>query len=217
MFAYPKQAEFNRVVPKAKIYAHAKGGKRLKERFVSDVEEIIWKYKLSPETVNLPARHGINEIEVFEIGLKTEDYDPAILRAIDKAIPFPIVFQLKHGESIRFAVSYKRPSEAGKAKWVVEATFALPWQAAGTVRPALPVALDLAALYEQIVRAHIPIPSAPDETVSEHVGRFQAIESKEREARQLETRLEKEKQFNRKVEINRAIRELRLDLESLKT
>lgn len=29
MFSYPKQAEFNRVVPKKKIYAHAKPSKRV--------------------------------------------------------------------------------------------------------------------------------------------------------------------------------------------
>ena len=56
MFAYPKQAEVNRVVPKIKIYAHAKPSKRVKELFVSEVGEILWKYKLSPETINLPAR-----------------------------------------------------------------------------------------------------------------------------------------------------------------
>ncbi len=65
MFAYPEQAEFNRPVPKTKIYAHARPTKRLKERFVAQVGEILWKYKLAPETVNLPPRKGINEIQIF--------------------------------------------------------------------------------------------------------------------------------------------------------
>ncbi len=39
MFAYPKQAKFNRVVPKNKIYVHAKPSKRVRELFVSEVGE----------------------------------------------------------------------------------------------------------------------------------------------------------------------------------
>ena len=56
MFAYPQQAEVNRQVPKNKIYAHAKPGRSIRDRFVSQVAEIIWKYKLAPETVNVPAK-----------------------------------------------------------------------------------------------------------------------------------------------------------------
>lgn len=127
MFSFPKQAEFNRVLPKSKIYAHAKPGKAVKNLFVSQIGEIVWKYKLSPETVNLPARHGITEIQVFEIALKTEELDQDVLRTIDKAIPFPILFQLTHGDRIRFATSYKRPSDADSTKWVIEASFQTDW------------------------------------------------------------------------------------------
>ncbi|MFN2366049.1 MAG: DUF4391 domain-containing protein [Desulfurivibrionaceae bacterium] len=43
MFAYPAKAEFNRVVPKIKIYANAKPSKRVKTLFVAQVEEIEGK------------------------------------------------------------------------------------------------------------------------------------------------------------------------------
>ena len=90
---------------------------------MAQVGEIVWKYKLSPETINLPARNGINEIQVFEIVLKTPELDEAVLQSMDKAIPFPLLFQLIHGEQIRFAASYKRPSDADSSKWVIEASF----------------------------------------------------------------------------------------------
>src|SRR5262245_48080457 len=112
MFAYPKQAEVNRVVPKNKIYAHAQPAKRIKDLFVAQVGEIVWKYKLSPETINLPARNCINEIQVFAVILKTPELDEAVLQSMDKAIPFPLLFQVTHDECVRFAASYKRPSEA---------------------------------------------------------------------------------------------------------
>ena len=215
MFAYPKQAEFNRVVPKNKIYAHAKPSKRVRELLVSEVGEILWKYKLSPETTNLPARHGITEIEVFEIALRTPELDEAVLQAMDRAIPFPLLFQFTHGDQIRFAASYKRPSDADSSKWVIEASFQTEPQPLAVERPPLPVALDLAGLYEQIIRRHIPLPPRAGESLAEHVARFRAIEAKRRERQQLETRLEQEKQFNRKVELNAALRSVTGELATL--
>lgn len=215
MFAYPKQAEFNRVLPKSKIYAHAKPSKSVKGLFVSQIGEIVWKYKLSPETINLPARHGITEIQVFEIALKTEELDEDVLRTIDKAIPFPILFQLTHGGRIRFATSYKRPSDADSTKWVIEASFITDWQPAGQEHPPLPVALDLASLYEHLIRRHLPLPQRSGESIRDHVARYAAIQTKEKECQQLEGRLNREKQFNRKVEMNAALRSLRQELSDL--
>lgn len=212
MFAYPKQAEFNRPVPKTRIYAHVRPSKRVKELFVAQVGEILWKYKLAPETVNLPPRKGINEIQVFEIALRTPQLDPAVLQAIDKAIPFPLVFQLVHEGQIRFAAAYKRPSEADASKWVIEASFQTEPQPLDAERPPLPVALDLAGLYEQIVRRHIPLPSRPGETLGEQVARYNALAAKQRAQRQLEARLAQEKQFNRKVELNAQLRDLNTEL-----
>lgn len=215
MFAYPRQTEFNRPVPKTKIYAHARASKRLKELFVAQVGEIVWKYKLSPETVNLPARNGISEIQVFELTLKTPELDDAVLAALDKAIPFPLLFQLVHDGQIRFAAAYKRPSEADASKWVVEARFQTGPQPVGAERPPLPVALDLAGLYEQLVRRHIALPPRAGEGIMEHVTRFNAITAKQHTRRQLETRLAQEKQFNRKVEMNAALRSLMNEIRSL--
>jgi len=215
MFAYPKQAEFNRVVPKNKIYAHAKPSKRVRELFVSEVGEILWKYKLSPETTNLPARHGITEIEVFEIALRTPELDEAVLQAMDRAIPFPLLFQFTHGDQIRFAASYKRPSDADSSKWVIEASFQTEPQPLAAERPPLPVALDLAGLYEHIVRRHIPLPQRKGESLRDQVNRYASIQTKIRESKALEARLKKEAQFNRKVEINAALRALTQEIASL--
>lgn len=215
MFAYPKQAEFNRLVPKTKIYAHARASKRIKELFAKQVDEILWKYKLSPETINLPARSGINEIQVFDVTLKTPELDPDVLQSIDKAVPFPLVFQLTYDGQVSFAVSYKRPSEADASKWVIEATFQTAPRPVSAERSHLPVALDLAGLYEHIVRCHIPMPQRPGEGLAEHVARFNELEAKKKVQQHLKTRLAQEKQFNRKVELNAALRTLSQELETL--
>lgn len=97
------------------------------------------EYKLSPETVNPPARSGVPEIQVFGITLKSEELSEAVLRCIDKAIPFPIFYELTHGNRIRTTAAYKRPSESDTGKWVVDAYFETPWKAADAACEALPV------------------------------------------------------------------------------
>ena len=216
MFSYPPQTLFDRVLPKSKIYAHARPGRAVKELFVSRIAEIVWKHKLSPETLKLPARRSITEIQVFEIALKSEDGEAVLLRTIDKAIPFPILFQLTHADRIRFAASYKRPSDADASQWVIEDSFVLPWQSATVERPPLPVALDLAALYDQLIRRHIPLAPRPSESIRDQVARHLSFEAKQREAQQLESRLTKERQFNRKVELNAALRALQQQILDLK-
>jgi hypothetical protein len=215
MFQFPKQAEFNRALPKSKIYAFAKPTRAVKDRFVSGIQDIVWKYKLAPETVNLPARHGIHEIQVFEITLKTEELGEDVLRAIDKAIPSPIIYQLIFGNRIRFSAAYKRPSEADASKNVIEAYFTTDWQQIGKPLPALPLVLDMAALYEAMLRGVIPLPCRTGESLAAQVERTIQLRDKERENEELMARLRKERQFNRKVEINAAIRAVKAQLVNL--
>jgi hypothetical protein len=215
MFQFPQQAEFNRALPKSKIYAFAKPTRAVKDHFVSGIQEIVWKYKLAPETVNLPARRGIQEIQVFEITLKTEELSEDVLHTIDKAIPSPIVYQLIFGNRIRFSAAYKRPSEADASKNVIEAFFTTDWQPISKPLPALPVVLDLAALYEAMIRRVISVPNRPGETLADQVERTVQLQTKQHEFEELQARLRKERQFNRKVEINAALRAAKTHLEQL--
>lgn len=215
MFQFPKQAEFNRALPKSKIYAFAKPTRAVKDRIVSGIQDIVWKYKLAPETVNLPARHGIQEIQVFEVTLKTEELVEEVLQTIDKAIPSPIVYQIAFEDRVRFSAAYKRPSDSDGSKNVVEAYFSSEWGPSCQSYPPLPVVLDMAALYEEMLCRVIRLSRRPEEPLSGLVGRALQLRTKERECRDLEVRLRKECQFNRKVEINAAIRAAKAQLKQL--
>jgi hypothetical protein len=215
MFAYPSSARFGKVVPKSRLHAAASSNKRTRDLFTAEVSEIIWLYKLSPETLHLRARHGITEIQVFSLHLKSKELDPAILRTLDKAIPFPLLVELQHDDAIRFGATYKRPSEADPSKWVIEGSFLLDWQPADTPRQPLPVALDMASLHDQLIARHVPLVPRSGESLRDLIARHDTILANRRETRQLEAHLAKEKQFNRKVELNAALRALRAELDSL--
>jgi hypothetical protein len=215
LFAFPPQAAFDRVLPKNKIYEHARPSNAVRALFVSHVDQIIWRYKLSPETVNLPARVGVPEIEVLEILLKTSQLDESILCCIDKAIPFPILFQIRHEDRIRMVATYKRPSELDARKWITSLYFASDWVPAGRKRVAMPIALDLGGLYEQLIRELLPFPPHKGEPLRAQVERLAQLRSLQADCKKLELRLRKEKQFNRKVELNARLRTLKSELNSL--
>ncbi|RLJ15795.1 DUF4391 domain-containing protein [bacterium endosymbiont of Escarpia laminata] len=215
LFRYPKQAAFGRVVPKNKIYQHAKPSSAVKQRFVAQIDKIIWLYKLAPETINLPPCHVVPEIEIFEIQLKTQELTEDLLRCIDQAIPLPILFELRYQEQVKFTATYKRLSEADAAKWVVDGYLSSPWLPVDTERAPLPVSLDLERLYEQLLRALLPIPERAGEALKEQMNRYAEIQRKEKECRKLESRLHREKQFNRKVEINTQLRAVQQALAAL--
>ena len=219
LFAYPKQAAFGRVLPKNKIYEHSGANTRLQRLFVEQVEQIVWQYKLAPETINLPARPGVPEIQVFSIQLKSADLHEDVIRCIDGAVKFPILFELHQGQGdqakTQVVAAYKRPSEADASRWVLSSYFATEWMPAATARTAMPLALDMAHLYAALLQGLMPLPARPQETLPDWIARIEQAKAKRREVEKIQAKLAKEKQFNRKVEINATLRQLTSELEQL--
>ena len=215
LISYPAKAAFGRTLPKNKIYEHSGANTRLKNLFVEQVEQIVWQFKLAPETINLPARPGVPEIQVFAVSLKTPELDQDVLRCIDGAVQFPILFELTHGNQVQVVACYKRLNEADASKWVVSDYFSSGWLKAGAERSPMPVALDLAGLYEQLLQRLIPLPARAQESLAEQVARVGQVRAKQREVEKEAAKLAKEKQFNRKVEINAHLRKLKNELERL--
>ncbi len=215
LFDYPPQAAFGRVLPKSKLYEQAKPSRAVRNCFVTQIHQIVWQYKLAPETVNLPSRPAVPEIEVFSIELKTAELSEDVLRCIDKAIPLPIFFNLNFEGRSKTVAAYKRPSDADAGRWVVEAYFESPWLPAQGKRTTLPLALDMAGLYEQMLRRLMPHPARSGETLKDHVARLTDLRDKQTEFSRLEARLLRERQFNRKVELNTQRRILKTEMEAL--
>jgi hypothetical protein len=215
LFAYPQKAAFGRVLPKTKIYQYAGPSTAMKKLFVDQVDQIAWAYKLAPETINIKVTKAVPEIQVFSIVLKTGELKEDILRCIDKAIPFPILFELSYDGKVKAMACYKRPNEADSAKWVLSGYFETPWLAANAPRKTLPIMLDMTALYAELLRAIIPHPAKQGESLQEHIVRVDTIRARQQEVTKAEARLTREKQFNRKVEINANIRTIQQEIADL--
>jgi hypothetical protein len=216
LFTFPKAAVFGRILAKSKIYAHATPTARVKELFVKEVEKIIWSYKLSPGTINLAASNGIQEIQVFSMLLRTGELSQEVLHTIDKTIPSPILFELKYGGKIKYAASYKRPSEVDKSKWVVSSYFHSDWMKEDGAAIELPLVLNMGALYQSLLTRLSPLPLRQGEQLGDLVSRVDLLRVKEREAEKVESWIKKEKQFNRRVELNRTLNALKQEIDNLK-
>lgn len=217
LFQYPKNAAVGRVVPKTKIYEHAPANTALKSLFVRDVDRIVWRFKLSPETTNLSETESVKEIQIVGISLKTGKFDEKVLRGIDKAIPFPLIFELTHGPRRKVAAAFKRPSQADSTKWVTSEYFVTDWIPERAARAPLPVALNLAALYREILTAMMPVQVRCGEDVHAYMARLDAVRFQARELDRIKRRLANERQFNKRIAIYAELRSANLRLERLTT
>jgi len=209
LFDYPTKARVANKLPKNKLYENASVNTKLKDKFVNQIEKIVWQYKLAPNTLNLDATDKVSEIQIFDIFLKTKEVDQALLEVIDKAIPLPIIFQIHKSNKVKVKAAYKRPSESANNKWVIESYFESEWLDKDMTKQPMPQALDLGKLYEQLLKSLMPVEitsSKTTQTLDEQVDKINKINILQKELDKLNSKYKKEKQRNRQFEINKQIK-----------
>jgi len=218
MFDYPDSSQVNRVVPKARIYASLRPTTRMRDRLTQQVQEIRWAAKLAPETIRIVATKQVPEIQVFRLLLKGDELHLDVLDYLDKAIPQPLIFELRRSDGQQaYSAAFKRPSEAELVKWVLGARFTTDFSTPpqeGDLSP-LPASLDLERLYAAHFAKMLPLASRAGESLESWIERCQEHRMLERKVSQLTSKVNNEKQFNRRVELNRDLNTLKSELELL--
>lgn len=216
LYRWPEAAKFGRRVPKEKFYERGAVTTVVREKLVSEVQRITWAYKLAESTVNLLGTPAVPEVQVFTIDAKTKDVGEDVLGAIDKAIPFPIIFEILRDPTdcreVRMVAAHK---QLGTAAPKLSAYYSTGWQSEDTIRQALPTAISLPALYAALLEPLTPLTVRPGENLSEVAERLTAVRKLEREVASLERKLRTEPQFNRKVDFRRALKTKQHELTEL--
>ncbi len=215
LFQYPERAKLGKIVPKTKFYKYSKLTKQSKNSFISDIAQIVWLYNISPETVNLPATKDVPEIQIFKVDLKIKEYDIDLINVIDESIPFPTLFELQYDQESKTVAAFKRPNEASAVKWVISDYFEGEWILSNSTRTPMPVAVNLEGLYGQLLKTIMPYSDKTGENIKDRVLRTEQIRQVEKEIIKCETKLQIEKQYNIKVEINAELRKLNKKLKDL--
>lgn len=217
LYLWPGAARFGRVVPKTKFYDHSNVTAKMRQKFIDEIHRITWTHKLAEPTVHLPARDGVAEIQVLVVEAKDENVSDGLLAAIDKAIPFPVIFEVTRQqdgvERVRTVAAHKHLR--GSRTPTITEHFTSGWYTAQAPRRPLPTALDLAQLYERLLRPLLPVSALEEESVATAAERVATARKVERELERLERRLRNEPQFNRKIELRRQARELEARLSRL--
>ena len=220
-YRFPEQAKVDRLIPKNKFYAQGNANSRVEQLFVDQVENIRWAYKLATTTINIQDQEDLKEVQIFRIKSRVEDFDTAILSFIDKLILTPIIFEVMFQDKFKVIATYKRLNLADKTKAVIGHYYSSDWLNEKD-RVDLPVYLKLVDLYDHFITQLLPIPSAmtmDDETpivaIEDKLQHAEQLAALQKQLDQLKSKLKREKQFNRKVEINKQIQEVTLQLNKL--
>lgn len=208
LFAWPIHAEIGRRLNKDRFYAGVRNNRRLKELFTQQVARVTWSYKLASSTLSIPATAEVPEIEVIQVEVNGSELDPAVLVAIDRAIPNPTIHEIQLGSSVQQTAAFKRTSEADSRGWVISHYVASPFQPADFARQTLPQSLNLGNLYASLLRSMIDVPALDGESLRGQVERHGEVMAYRREAQRLTKRINTEKQFNRRVELNSRLRDV---------
>lgn len=216
LFNFPKQAYFGRVIPKSKFYEHGVVSRKQKDLFVKQVEQIVWLYKLAPETINLPATDSVPEVQVFKIVLKEDELSNDVLRCIDQSVMFPIFFEVERNDKVKLIAAYKRKSNSVDGNWVLTDYYSTNWMAIDSQRVDLQYSLNIASIYEQLLRSLSPIVAKPNEKLQDLFERSDKIKKSMFEMEKVKAKLATEKQFNKKVELNAALRTIKTEIEKLR-
>lgn len=221
LYKFPQQAKVDRLIPKNKFYEQGKANTKIEQLFVNQVENIRWAYKLASSTIHLQDQEDLKEIQIFRVKSRVEDLDVSILYFIDKLILTPIIFEVVYQDKVKVVATYKRLNQADKTKAVIGQYYASGWLEDAD-RVELPLYLKLADLYEHFIAELLPITSREyqgnhDESVSIELQlqKAQQLESLQKQLDKLKSKLRTEKQFNRKVELNKHIHALESDLKKL--
>ena len=204
MLDFPQKTFFNRVIPKAKFYEKLPVTQAVKDCFVNEIAAIVWRNKLSPETLNVQPGSRVREIEVIEITLKGETLNDSVLKLIDKGIPYQLLFMLKRGEEYQLCIGYKETETAS-----VKEYFKTPWQTFSEL-PLQINGLTLDEVCDNFIRQINTRLAVTDAIPLKEALADDAMRQKiEKQIALLEKKMKAEKQPKRKFELHEEIQRLK--------
>ena len=205
MLNLPASAAFNRRIPKQKFYEELPLTPALRRVFFGQINAIWWRSKIAPATANLAPGRTVTELEVFELQLAQPSLDEGVLRAIDKRIPYPILYLLTCDGRCQAWIGYQPAGQAG-----AQVYYHTAWQPQEDLMLELR-GLDTDAAYENFVRqiAGGALNAPATEPLQQSIARDQRRRALEKQIAVLQNKIRREKQLNRQVELNQELKRLR--------
>jgi len=203
-FILPTSTKVNRVIPKNAFDKYT--NTRQKKLFSDLIARITWTHKLSPQTINLQAKE-IQEIQIFQVELKTMTDIQAVLAIIDKAIPYTIVFIVEFDESMYISTSTKHPHPVNEDNAVIDWTFKTDWFLKTENKYSLHLQKSLDSVHHDLCVQISGKPAMSNKPIDELIEFKREILILEKEIVRLKSGIKNGKQFNHKVDLNIKLKE----------
>jgi len=231
--ALPPDARVDQRVPKKLLTEHGAPTGADKRQIQDGIEELLWVAALKPTNIAVPAfRDDLREyleIAVLTATFRAGAKPTRLIELIHRAIPYPVVLLTEQGGAVSLSLAHKRWSQGEAGEVVIEEV-----RRTTPFRPNMPTAgeasflaslsisglpnRDLFALYQgwldrvaALEAAQITGTFSPPDSD----GRAQALRDGldaraglQRELAALRAQAEKEKQLNRRVQLNLEIKRL---------
>lgn len=219
MLGLPKSTEFNRFIPKQKfykdLYTHTSIPSKTKNYFVKQIKSITWENKIDPTTMNISKGSFVEEIEVFRVELYDYEIDDSVLYIIDENIPYHILFVFEYNNKRKYSLSYKEISRESEtinihkifqSDWISEEEDLFKFSG-----------ISLDNMYENLLNriSDNELDKFSGDTLKERVLNNIEYEKIQKQVNNLSKKIRNEKQFNRQVELNSELKELKKKISSL--
>ena len=213
---FPQATEFNKRIPKQKFYENLEVSPALRRVFVDQIRLVYWRNKLAASTLNIAAGEAATEIEVFEGSLNNPQLDEAVLKQIDKEIPYHILFILTCDGKAQAWIGYKEAAASGSNAFKVSRYYHTDWMPEDELHLSID-GLNIDAVYESLVRqiAGDKLQTDSGESLKESVVRDEKKKQLEKQISTLENKMKKEKQLNRRMQMNAELKRLGKEMKKL--
>lgn len=212
---FPKKTLFNRAIPKTKFYENLPVTPAVKHIFVNEIAGIVWRNKLSPETLNVLPGTRIKELQVFEIAIKKDSLNEQALKVIDRGIPYHLLFLLRSGELYMACMGYKELNAELTESLTVNEYFKTEWMSFDEL-PLSVTGLTMDDVYDNfILQINRKLNVPEGETLKSAIELDKEREKLKRQIARLESKLAQEKQFNKQLEVSDELKRLKNELENL--
>lgn len=202
----PDNAFVNKFIAKSKFYNRVSLSSKLQSEFTNKIQKITWKYKLAEETIGISKTENVTEIQIFEIELKQQVIPKNVLKVIDKSIPYQILYIFIYKDDIAYGITLKEKNNAQNyyfSEWNQEMHFNF-------------TGIDLEKVYQKLIKAFITNEAKSQNSFTDIIEVDIKIKRLENEIIALVSKIRKEKQFNRKIELNKTLIEKQNQLKSIK-
>lgn len=237
--AIPNEALVDQRVPKRLLLDQGAPTAADKRKIQDGIEEITWVAALKPINIGVPAfRDAVREyleIPVLTVALRSTAKLPRLIELIHRAIPYPLVLFTQHRDAVNLSLAHKRWSQGEAGKVVIEGVRQAPLNlnAPSTEEATFLASLavsrlptrDLFALYEgllerlaaleaaRITGSFVP-PNSPDRASDLRDG-LDTHARLQHDLAVLRAQAKKEKQLNRRVDLNLEIKRKEAELASI--